>query len=147
MTKKNRTRKNLISAFNEMEAAGKLPLFAVAHDEGPEIPEMEINSALDLDPADMGMLRVVDAALTINNVVKMLNVAKESVKEAFPNETSIHDPITLHLETAITEMLAAQANVMTQVTKAAKTYNKATKARKPKTQEYEKTYSRTKAVR
>lgn len=142
MSKKNKNAK-LIETFNNLEAAQKLPLFG---NEETEVQVVELNTPLDLDATDMGMLRVVDVALTMNNLVKLLNTAKSSVKAAFPTNTALTNPIVRHLETALTDVLAAQADTMREVTKRSKAYRRSTKARKAKPQKYEKTYSKTKVV-
>jgi hypothetical protein len=134
----------LIAAFNEMSAADKLPLFSNGINDAPETG---LVNSVELDPVDMGMLRVVDFALSINNIVRMLHLAKKAVGETFPKEeTGIDSPVTSHLENSITGMLAAQADTMRYVEKKAKAYTKATKARKPSVVKYEKTYSKTKVV-
>ena len=140
---KNAKKTKLIETFNNMEAAGKLPIFT---SDEYEVSEMDLTTPFDLNDTDMNMIRIVDVAMTMSNCVRTINLAKKSVAAAFQGETSLHNPIMRRLEVGLTEVLAAQADAMREIQKRAKAYTKAAKKRKATVQRYEKTESKTKVV-
>ena len=138
---KKANKKKLMDALNAMEQEGNLPLF------GNDVDEIELHSPVEINGADMDMIKTVNVAIVIGNVITTLHMAKKTVADAFKGNATIHDPVMGHLEMALTDTLAAQANAMREITKRANAYHRANKTRKTAPQKYEKTYSKVKTVR